>query len=207
MGLELAVRDMDDSDSDDSDEEEGDRDGDPDVEAAHKAERAARKHDKDAHRRRKKKLSERVTSQTGLFLALFATLLYQMNQYVVAPTSAEYRYGQGTHCCGRALAVEADPLTSFPCFIQNSNLLGMSPHLSGLIIGLSPFAALLSALLFSVWTNYSFRQPLIVCLFLLGTGNLLYALALQCNSTKMLFVGRLMTGTYPPTGRGVTPVA
>ena len=194
MGLELAVRDMDDSDSDSDDED--DRYG-PDEEAAAdpiaKARRAARKHEKDARRGRKKKLSERVTSQTGLFLALFTTLLYQMNQYVVAPTSAQYRYARAS-VCGLFFVFVAHT-HSHHTLVPRSDLLGMSPHLSGLIIGLSPFAALLSALLFSVWTNYSFRQPLIVCLLLLGTGNLFYALALQCNSTKMLFIGRLMTGT------------
>jgi hypothetical protein len=37
-----------------------------------------------------KKRTVRVTSNTGLFLSLFVTFLYQMNQYVVAPTSGEY---------------------------------------------------------------------------------------------------------------------
>ena len=156
MGLELTVRDMDDSESDDSEDREAD--GKEGVRSK-------------MPKRRKRKLSERVTSKMGLFLTLFATLLYQMNQYVVAPTSGQY-----------------------------SDQLGMSPSLSGLIIGLSPFAALLSALVFSVWTNYSFKQPLIVCLFLLGTGNLLYALALQFNSPKLIFLGRLLTGLGVPRG-------
>ena len=153
MGLTLTVRDMADS------SDESDNGATPEASTNGKRKRCKR--------------SERVTSKMGLFLTLFATFLYQMNQYVVAPTSGQY-----------------------------SDRLGMSPSLSGLIIGLSPFAALLSALLFSVWTNYSFKQPLIVCLFFLGTGNLLYALALQCNSSKLLFCGRLMTGLGVP--RGIT---
>ena len=154
MGLTLTVRDMADS-SDESDV------GTTPPEASANG------------KRKRRKRSERVTSKMGLFLTLFATFLYQMNQYVVAPTSGQY-----------------------------SDRLGMSPSLSGLIIGLSPFAALLSALVFSVWTNYSFKQPLIVCLIFLGSGNLLYALALQCNSSTLLFCGRLMTGLGVP--RGIT---
>ena len=55
----------------------------------------------------------------------------------------------------------------------------MSPSLSGAIIGLAPFAALISALIFSSWTNYSYRRPLLASLIMLTTGNLLYGLALQ----------------------------
>ena len=183
MGLEMALRDMEDT-SDDDDDDDDDSDTEASANAIDpltgmatpkksKKTKSSKSGTGTSPKRRKRKLSERVTSKTGLFLTLFATFLYQMNQYVVAPTSGQY-----------------------------SDRLGLSPSLSGLIIGLSPFAALLSALVFSVWTNYSFKQPLIVCLFFLGTGNLLYALALQCNSTELLFFGRLMTGLGVP--RGIT---
>ena len=180
MGLEMALRDMEDT-SDDDDDDDSDVEGHQTVIdpltglATPKKSKKTKTIDgkNTSPKRRKRKLSERVTSKTGLFLTLFATFLYQMNQYVVAPTSGQY-----------------------------SDRLGLSPSLSGLIIGLSPFAALLSALVFSVWTNYSFKQPLIVCLFCLGMGNLCYALALQCDSTSLLFFGRLMTGLGVP--RGIT---
>ena len=148
MGLEMAVRDMDRSDEEDSDDEAA-------VKGA------------------KPKRTPRVTSNTGLFLSLFVTFLYQMNQYVVAPTSGLY-----------------------------SDKLGMSAGLSGLIIGLSPLAALVSAMIYSVWTNYSFKQPLVTSLLFLVSGNLFYAMALQCHSPHYIFVGRLLTGLGGP--RGIT---
>ena len=49
---------------------------------------------------------------------------------------------------------------------------------------------------YSVWSNYSFKQPLVVSLIFLAIGNLFYALALQCNSPYFIFIGRLFTGTY-----------
>lgn len=148
MGLEMAVRDMDRSDEEDSDDET-------------------------ALKGAKKKRTPRVTSNSGLFLSLFVTFLYQMNQYVVAPTSGLY-----------------------------SDKLGMSAGLSGLIIGLSPLAALVSAMIYSVWTNYSFKQPLVTSLVFLVSGNLFYAIALQCQSPHYIFVGRLLTGLGGP--RGIT---
>lgn len=148
MGLEMAVRDMDRSDEEDSDDEAVVKGALP-------------------------KRTPRVTSNTGLFLSLFVTFLYQMNQYVVAPTSGLY-----------------------------SDKLGMSAGLSGLIIGLSPLAALVSAMIYSVWTNYSFKQPLVTSLLFLVSGNLFYAMALQCQSPHYIFLGRLLTGLGGP--RGIT---
>ena len=147
MGLEMAVRDMDRSDEEDSEDE--------------------------TVQKKSKKRVPRVTSSAGLFLSLFVTFLYQMNQYVVAPTSGLY-----------------------------SDKLGMSAGLSGLIIGLSPLAALVSAMIYSVWTNYSFKQPLVISLVFLVAGNLFYAIALQCESPRFIFVGRLLTGLGGP--RGIT---
>lgn len=144
----MAVRDMDRSDEEDSDDET-------------------------ALKGAQKKRTPRVTSNSGLFLSLFVTFLYQMNQYVVAPTSGLY-----------------------------SDKLGMSAGLSGLIIGLSPLAALVSAMIYSVWTNYSFKQPLVTSLVFLVSGNLFYAIALQCESPHYIFVGRLLTGLGGP--RGIT---
>lgn len=114
--------------------------------------------------------SEEVkTSLTGLWLNLLVTFLYQANQYIVAPTSSQY-----------------------------ANRLGMSNAMSGLIIGLSPAAALVSSLLYSKWSNYSFKQPLLLCIICEVVGNLLYGAALQYNSVSMLFLGRLLTGFGGP---------
>ena len=105
------------------------------------------------------------TSSIGLILNLFTTFLYMANQYILAPTSGSY-----------------------------SNALGMSEYLNGLILGLAPAAALISSLLYSSWSNYSFKSPLLCGVFFGFLGNLLYAVALQFNSPQLLFAGRLISG-------------
>jgi hypothetical protein len=112
-----------------------------------------------------KKDSSITTSTAGLYINLFLTFLYLSNQYIVAPSSAQY-----------------------------AHQLGMSPSMSGMIIGLAPFAALVSSLLYSMWSNHSFKAPLLVSILCAIAGNLFYAMALQFNSTIMLFAGRLITG-------------
>ena len=101
----------------------------------------------------------------SLVVNLIVTFLYQANQYIVAPTSAEY-----------------------------AHRLGMTAAMSGLIIGLSPAAALVSSLLYSQWTNTSFRQPLLLCVVCAVSGNILYGAALQHNSVLMMVIGRLLVG-------------
>jgi hypothetical protein len=114
-------------------------------------------------------ISEKVasirTNIYGLYLNLFVTFIYLMNQYIVAPTSAQY-----------------------------ANMLGMSPSMSGMIIGLAPVAALVSSLLYSMWSNSSFKNPLLLSIICGVVGNYMYAAALQNNSVMMLFLGRLLTG-------------
>ena len=113
----------------------------------------------------------KVTSQAGLYLNLFVTFLYMANQYVVAPTSGRY-----------------------------AQQLGESKSMQGFIIGLSPFAALFSALVYSYWTNFSFRRPLLVSILFATVGNLIYGMALQCNKSWMLLLGRFLTGLGAPRG-------
>jgi hypothetical protein len=109
------------------------------------------------------------TSKVGLYLNLIVTFLYQANQYIVAPTSSKY-----------------------------ANLLGMTAAMSGMIIGFSPAAALVSSLAYSKWSNYSFKSPLIACITCATLGNILYGAALQCNSVPMIFLGRLLVGFGGP---------
>jgi hypothetical protein len=111
------------------------------------------------------------SDNTSLYLTLFITFLYQANQYVVGPTSGDY-----------------------------AKRLGESNAMSGLIIGLSPLAALVSAVVFSAWTNHSFKRPLVVSLLFLVFGNLFYAVALQFKSVTLIFIGRMMTGLGAPRG-------
>ena len=113
----------------------------------------------------------RTTSKLGLFLNLLVSFLFMTNHYVVAPTSGQY-----------------------------SALLGQSEAMSGMIIGLSPSAAFISGAVYSYWTNTSFKQPMLAAVTLLVVGNLLYAMALQCDSYVMLFLGRFLCGLGAPRG-------
>lgn len=110
-----------------------------------------------------------VTDHTGLLLNHFLTFLYLANQYIVAPSSAEY-----------------------------AMKLGMSSSMSGIIIGLTPAAALVSSWLYSMWSNHSFTQPLLFSIACGILGNLLYGMALQCDSAVLVLVGRLLTGFGGP---------
>lgn len=105
----------------------------------------------------------------GLYVNLLITFLYLANQYVVAPTSGEY-----------------------------ARLLGMSSAMSGLIIGLTPAAALLSSLVYSMWSNHSFKDPILCCIVCAFTGNVFYGMALQWDASWMILVGRLLTGFGGP---------
>jgi hypothetical protein len=113
---------------------------------------------------------ERFSSHAvGLYVNLFITFVYLANQYVVAPTSAEY-----------------------------ARLLGMTPAMGGVIIGLCPAAAMVSSLLYSKWSNHSFTNPILVCIVCGIIGNIAYAMALQCNSSMLIILGRLVTGFGGP---------
>ncbi|KAG0605422.1 hypothetical protein M758_9G057600 [Ceratodon purpureus] len=98
-------------------------------------------------------------------LNLMNTFLYMVNYYIVVPSSDDY--AQQLHA----------PAT-----------------LCGVIIGSMPLAALVSALVYSWWSNFSYTAPLIVSTLILMTGNLMYALALYFNSIWLLLLGRFLCG-------------
>ena len=104
-------------------------------------------------------------SRISSLLNLLSTFLYMSNYYIVAPTSGAYAAKLGSH--------EA---------------------LAGLIIGMTPMAALVSTILYSWWTNYSYKTALIFASSCLVVGNLLYALGLPCHSMTLVMLGRLLNG-------------
>jgi len=53
---------------------------------------------------------------------------------------------------------------------------------------------MISALLYSYWSSYSFKKPLLCSTLLLITGNALYALAWDYNAPLFLLLGRFVTG-------------
>ncbi|KAH7428983.1 hypothetical protein KP509_09G025600 [Ceratopteris richardii] len=99
------------------------------------------------------------------YLNQLNTFLYMVNYYVIVPTSDEY-----------------------------AQLLNTPATVSGVVIGSMPLAATISAIIFTLWSNKSYKAPLIVSTLLLILGNLSYALALPLNSVWLLLLGRALEG-------------
>jgi uncharacterized membrane protein len=105
----------------------------------------------------------------NLALTLISVFLYCMNYYIVEPSSTMY-----------------------------CNALGAYDAMSGSLIGMTPLAAFVSAIPYSMWTNRAFRQPVIVSCCLLILGNLLYASAYNFQSIEVALAGRFLTGLGAP---------
>ena len=105
----------------------------------------------------------------NLTLNLISAFLYCMNYYIVEPSSTMY-----------------------------ANRLHAHDAMSGTLIGMMPLAAFVSSIPFSMWTNYSFRQPLIMSCSLLLVGNLLYSLADQTRQVEYALLGRFISGLGAP---------
>lgn len=98
-------------------------------------------------------------------LNLMNTFLYMVNYYIVVPSSDDY-----------------------------AQLLHAPATMCGFIIGSMPLSALVSSLVYSWWSNFSYTAPLIISTLILITGNLMYALALYFNSIWLLLLGRFLCG-------------
>jgi hypothetical protein len=94
--------------------------------------------------------SSSLMTHFGLLVNILGCFFYMMNYYIVGPSSVEY-----------------------------ANYLGEADAMSGLIIGAMPWAALISAFMYSIWTNHSYRTPLLASGVLLIAGNVLYSSAVQ----------------------------
>jgi MFS family permease len=98
-------------------------------------------------------------------LNLTSTFLYMANYYIVAPTTGQY-----------ALR------------------LGSSEAMSGIIIGMTPNAALIATVLYGWWSNYSYKSALIFAACSSLVGNVCYAIALKHNSLFLVMAGRFLNG-------------
>jgi hypothetical protein len=110
-----------------------------------------------------RKEQERKSAAISNFLNLFSTFLYMTNYYIVAPASNTY-----------------------------AEKLGGSASDAGIIIGMTPVAALVSTLLYSWWTSYSYKSALIFASACSLTGNLFYGAGLPYNSMNLVLIGRLL---------------
>ena len=98
-------------------------------------------------------------------LNLMSTFLYMTNYYVVAPSAGMY-----------------------------ATKLQASPSLSGIIIGMTPNAALVATVLYGVWSNHSYKPALLFAASCSFAGNICYATALHYNSLSMVLLGRFLNG-------------
>ncbi|KAL7453475.1 hypothetical protein ACHAWC_005148 [Mediolabrus comicus] len=113
--------------------------------------------------------SSSLMTHFGLLVNILGCFFYMMNYYIVGPSSVEY-----------------------------ANYLGEADAMSGLIIGAMPWAALISAVMYSIWTNHSYRTPLLASGVLLIAGNVLYSSAYRSGSVGMAICGRFLTGLGGP---------
>lgn len=104
-----------------------------------------------------------------LILNLLSCFIYMMNNYIIEPSSAYY-----------------------------ANALGSNDAMSGLMLSMSPWFALMSAVGYSYWTNHSYRSPILFGGVLMTIGNFLYGMAYSYNSMKMCLIGRAFTGLGAP---------
>ena len=104
-----------------------------------------------------------------LFLNLVSCFLFMMNNYIIEPSSAYY-----------------------------AEALGCSDALSGIMVGMAPFFALISSIAYSYWTNYNYKRPIIFAGILQFIGNLIYANAYGYQNIKFCLIGRAITGLGAP---------
>jgi len=105
----------------------------------------------------------------NLFMSLAAGFLYCMNYYIVEPSSTMY-----------------------------VNALGAQDAAGGLLIGMMPIAAFLAAIVYSMWTNTTYRAPFLVSCCLMISGNIVYSAAFNYKSLSMALIGRFVTGLGGP---------
>ncbi|KAJ9555253.1 hypothetical protein OSB04_009867 [Centaurea solstitialis] len=101
----------------------------------------------------------------SLFLNLVNTFLYMVNTYIIVPTADDY-----------------------------SMSLGAAATVCGVVIGAMAGAQIFSSIYLSAWSNKSYFQPLVFSSIVLLVGNIMYALAYDCNSIAVLLLGRLFCG-------------
>ncbi|KAL7535604.1 hypothetical protein ACHAXR_006599 [Thalassiosira sp. AJA248-18] len=106
-----------------------------------------------------------TVSRLSKYLNLASAGLYMCNYNICAPTAGSY-----------------------------AKMLGFDPANAGIIIGMTPAAVILSSILYSWWSSYSYKRALVFASFCCSVGNIVYALALPCNSLTMVLLGRMLTG-------------
>ena len=104
-----------------------------------------------------------------LILNFISQMFYMIGYYIVEPSSMNYM---------RAL--------------------GGEDALAGLLIGMTPCFALISAVVYSFWSNNSFREPMLCSGLFLISGSFMYGSALHHRSVTMALTGRALQGLGSP---------
>jgi hypothetical protein len=104
-----------------------------------------------------------------LILNLVSCFLFMMNNCIIKPSSAYY-----------------------------VSDLGSSDALSGLLLGMAPWFALISAVGYSFWTNVNYKHPILFAGLFMVIGNTLYAVADSFQSLPLCLVGQAMQGLGAP---------
>eukprot|EP00915_Cephaloidophora_sp_WS-2016_P005928 GHVH01007816.1.p1 GENE.GHVH01007816.1~~GHVH01007816.1.p1 ORF type:complete len:514 (+),score=76.96 GHVH01007816.1:857-2398(+) len=104
-------------------------------------------------------------TQNPLFISNFNTLLYMANYYSAIPAANLYAQD-----------------------------VGLDQTVSGLLLAMTPLAAVVSTYFYSQWSSSSFSRPTRVSTLFLIIGNYLYATAAPNHSCVRLFLGRLFVG-------------
>lgn len=111
------------------------------------------------------KAGQQDTLKVSSWLNLANSFLYMVSYYMVAPTSGVY-----------------------------AERLGLSPSMSGAIVGFTAVSALVSTVLYSWWTSYSYKDALIFSSLCCLVGNVIYALGLPYDSLTLVLLGRFLNG-------------
>eukprot|EP00970_Alexandrium_tamarense_P012237 scaffold2846_cov231-Alexandrium_tamarense.AAC.15 len=113
----------------------------------------------------------------------------------VEMTQQEWMRGDTEEECKQLLMEESCPANIVaPTSGLYAKLLGFDPASAGLIIGATPLAVIGSSVLYSYWSSFSYKRALLFASSCCILGNLVYALALPCDSLTMVLVGRMLTG-------------
>jgi hypothetical protein len=103
--------------------------------------------------------------QFSKLLNYASTFLHMLDYYIVTPTAGLY-----------------------------AQRLGQPAALAGMIIGINSVSALGSTVLYSWWSNFSYRQALLFATFCQMAGAIVYACGLPLNSLTLVLVGRFISG-------------
>ena len=114
---------------------------------------------------RQNKIKLSKENTINIYITLFHTIFYLTSYLIILPTNSNY--------------------------LDDINI---NPIYSGLVLGITPFFAVISSLFFTKWSNSSYKEPLIFSIFLFLSGSFFYSSANYFNSLLLICIGRAFIG-------------